>query len=277
MAVNLATKYDKKLDQIFNHASYTDAYVNRDYDFDGVETVKVWTVTTVAPSDYDRTSTGDRFGGNAEVQDTVATYTLQNDKSFKLAVDNGNNTQQMRAKQAAKVLKLEIQEQIVPMIDKDRLATAATAAAAAGNNLSPSADAYTDFLKMGIKLDEAQAPQEGRVAFVTPGMYGALKKNITTTLHADGYNSGLVAKGYKGELDGVPVILVPTSYMPANTSAVMYHKAGLLGAKQINKAWVKEDSEFVDGALLMGRYIFDTFALDAKKKAFASITGTVSI
>ena len=35
MTVNLATKYASKLDQLFVHGSYTDAYVNKNYDFTG--------------------------------------------------------------------------------------------------------------------------------------------------------------------------------------------------------------------------------------------------
>lgn len=37
MAVNLALKYSSKLDQIWTHASYTDAWINKKYDFDGVK------------------------------------------------------------------------------------------------------------------------------------------------------------------------------------------------------------------------------------------------
>ena len=36
MAVNLAEKYASQLDQIWTHASYTDSWVNKKYDFDGV-------------------------------------------------------------------------------------------------------------------------------------------------------------------------------------------------------------------------------------------------
>ena len=37
MAVNLATKYASQLDQIWTHASYTDNWVNKKYNFDGVK------------------------------------------------------------------------------------------------------------------------------------------------------------------------------------------------------------------------------------------------
>ena len=72
--VNLAEKYSSKLDQLFTAGSYTDRYVNKKYDFTGAKTVEVYTVTTVAPTNYDRTNTGDRFGGNNELQDVLTTY-----------------------------------------------------------------------------------------------------------------------------------------------------------------------------------------------------------
>ena len=37
MAVNLATKYSDQLDQIWTHASYTDRWINKKYDFDGIK------------------------------------------------------------------------------------------------------------------------------------------------------------------------------------------------------------------------------------------------
>lgn len=37
MAVNLAQKYASQLDQIWTHASYTDNWINKKYDFDGVK------------------------------------------------------------------------------------------------------------------------------------------------------------------------------------------------------------------------------------------------
>lgn len=36
MTVNLAEKYSAQLDQIWTHGSYTDAWINKKYQFDGV-------------------------------------------------------------------------------------------------------------------------------------------------------------------------------------------------------------------------------------------------
>lgn len=278
MTVNLAQKYADKLDQQFTAGSYTDRYVNKKYSFDGVKTVNVYTVTTVTPSNYDREETGDRFGGNNELQDIYTPYTLKNDKSFKLVIDRGNYEQQALAKKAGEVMRAEMEEQVVPMIDADRLLAAAVGAAAVNQYLAPTSnDAYGDILKLNEKLDEAKAPIAGRVLWITPGFYNSIKKQITTNVEASGYNDKLLGRGFVGELDGVPVVKVPTSYFPTNTSAIMVHRDALLGAKQIMNTRIITDSELVDGTILLGRFIFGSFVLKGKEKAVAAIgTGTVS-
>lgn len=278
MPANLASKYSSQLDQVFTAGSYTDRYVNRKYNFDGVKTVNVYTVTTVAPSDYNRNYTGDRFGGNNELEDVVTSYQLNNDKSFKLVIDRGNYEQGALAKKAGEVMRAEMEEQIIPMIDANRLSKASIGAAAASQYYAPTAnDGYGDVLKMSAALDEAKAPISGRVLWVTPAFYNAIKKQITTNVEASGYNDKLLGRGFVGELDGVPVVKVPTSYFPSNTSAIMIHRDALLGAKQIMNTRIITDSELVDGTILLGRFIFDSFVLNGKKKAVAAIgTGSLS-
>ena len=268
---NLATKYSSKLDQIWTHASYTDAWINKKYDFDGVATVKVYTATSVDPTDYNRASTGDRYGGNNELQDTIATYTLTKDKGFKIAIDRGNFEQGMRAKKAGEVMRIEMNEKIIPMIDMDRLATAAAGATAVSQAITMGTDFYQDVMKANEYLDECKAPLEGRVLFVTPAGYTKIKTAITTTVLATEYNNKLVGKGFVGELDGVPVVKVPTSYFPAGVMAILVHRDALLGVRQITETRIITDSELVSGSVLVGRFIFGSFILSAKKNGVASI------
>lgn len=277
-SINLATKYSSKLDQLFTAGSYTDRYINKKYDFSGAKTVEVYTVTTVDPTNYDRTNTGDRFGGNNELEDVITAYTISNDKSFKIAIDDGNYEQQALAKKAGEVMRAEMEEKVIPMIDANRLNKAAIGAAAVSQYYSPTANKpYEDVLKMSAALDESKAPQSGRVLWVTPAFYNLIKGEITTQVLASGYNDKLVGRGFVGELDGTPVVKVPSSYFPTNTSAIMVHRDALLGVDQIKTTRIITDSELVDGKVLVGRFIFDSFILNGKKKAVAAIgTGTVS-
>lgn len=271
MSVNLAEKYSGKLDQLFAAGSYTDRAVNQNYDFDGVKTINVYTVTTVPTTNYDRTSTGDRFGGNNEVQDVITPYTLTNDKAFKLVIDRGNYEQGALAKKAGIVMRAEMDEQVIPEIDANRIAAGAAGATAVSQAVSATSDAYDDFMSANAFLDEAKAPKSGRYALVTPTEYKAIKKNIVTTVNANGYNDKLLPRGFVGELDGVNVIVAPSSYFPENVECVMWHKDALLGAKQITKTRIITDSELVDGSVLTGRFIYDSFVLNGKKNAVASI------
>lgn len=277
MTANLATKYASQLDQVFAAGSYTDAYVNKKYNFTGAKTVNVYTVTTVAPSDYSRTNTGDRFGGNNELQDVVTAYQISNDKSFKIVIDQGNYEQGALAKKAGEVLRAEMDEQVTPMIDANRLAKAAAGASAVSQTVAlNTSDAYGNILSMSAYLDEAKAPVAGRVLWIDPLMYNLVKKAITTTIDASGYNDKLVGRGFVGELDGCPVVKVPSSYFPANTHAIMIHRDALLGVKQISNTRIVTDSELVDGTILLGRFVFDSFVLNGKKKAVSAIVGALS-
>ena len=277
-SINLATKYSSKLDQLFTAGSYTDRYINKKYDFTGAKTVEVYTVTTVDPTNYDRTNTGDRFGGNNELEDVITAYTIANDKSFKIAIDDGNYEQQALAKKAGEVMRAEMEEKVIPMIDANRLLKATVGAAAVSQYYSPTSNKpYEDVLKMSAALDESKAPQSGRVLWVTPAFYNLIKGEITTQVLASGYNDKLVGRGFVGELDGTPVVKVPSSYFPTNTSAIMVHRDALLGVDQIKTTRIITDSELVDGKVLVGRFIYDSFILNGKKYAVAAIgSGTVS-
>ena len=268
---NLATKYAPQLDQLWTHASYTDNWINKKYDFDGVKTVNVYTATTVVPTDYSRTSTGDRYGGNNELQDVVTAYTIGNDKSFKIAIDRGNYEQGMRAKKAGEVMRAEMNEQIIPMIDMNRLAKATAGAIAVSQTVTASTDAYQDTLDLGVFLDECKAPLEGRVLFVSPAEYKLIKTAIVTNVDGPVYNDKLLGKGFVGELDGVPVVKVPTSYFPTGVLAILVHRDSLLGVRQITETRIKTDSELVSGSILLGRFIFDSFILHGKEKGVAAI------
>jgi hypothetical protein len=259
MAVNLAQKYASQLDQLWTHASYTDNWINKKYDFDGVNVVKVYTATSVDPTDYNRSSTGDRFGGNNELQDTIATYTLTKDKAFKIAIDRGNYEQGMRAKKAGEVMRIQMNEKGIPMIDADRLATAAAGATAVSQAVNATTDAYQDTLKLGEFLDEAKAPLEGRVLWVTPSEYNLIKTAITTQVLASGYNDKLVGKGFVGELDGVPVVKVPTSYFKGAVWLKML--AFISAVKPILRLYY---SIFVLShfGIMFCIYIFELFALE---------------
>lgn len=113
MAINLASKYSKKVDERFKLKSLTLAGGNKDYDWAGVKTVTVYSIPTVAMGDYTRTGTA-RYGTASELADVKQDLTLTKDRAFTFTIDRGNYEEQMMVKSAGKALARQIDGVIVP-------------------------------------------------------------------------------------------------------------------------------------------------------------------
>lgn len=261
--VNLADKFSSKLDQAFNKVSFTDAYVNKDYDFDGVNSIKVYTLDSAPLVDYDVSNNTNRYGGFSEITDTMATYTLTNDKAFQKSLDTLNEDDSVNAKTAAKWLAIQMNQVIVPTIDKDRIATAVAASAGVGGGGSVvyvPANPLDQIRDMNAKMDDISAPLDGRVIFVTPFVFNDIKKELTPLLN-DGSDAIVHSRGLKGLLDGVPVVSAPSYLFPAKIKAVMWHKSALLAARKLTETKIIDGGALVSGNIIKGRFRFDSWAL----------------
>lgn len=268
-AVNLAAKYEKKVDEAFKKASFTAPAVNNDYNFDGVDTIKIYRIPTVALNDYTRTGTN-RYGNPDELQDEVDTYTLSTDKSFTFTIDKGNNQDQLNVKDAGRALKREIDQVIVPAQDKQVLAALVTSAQGneghTGSGAISKANAYEKFLDGQSVLDDALVPTDGRIAFVSTSFYKNIKLDSSFTKTGD-MATKLAYKGLVGEIDGVPVIKVPTSYLPKNCEFIITHPIATINPKKLTDYKIHSDPPGINGNLVEGRVRYDTFVLEGKKDA----------
>ena len=79
MAVNYAQKFDQKVDERFAREALSNAVVNQDFDFTGVDTVKVYSIPTTQMNDY-QTSGASRYGTPEELGNTVQTMVLTKDR-----------------------------------------------------------------------------------------------------------------------------------------------------------------------------------------------------
>ena len=167
MAQNYAEKYSSKVDERFTKASITDAAINNDYDFVGVNAVNIYSIPTVALASYTMSGSS-RYGTPAELNDTVQTLTLTQDKAFTFTLDKRNQEDSANAKDAGAALRREIDEVIIPTIDKYRLAAMVTGA---GNNTTAAAitssNAYSTFLDAQNLLMDDLVPTANRIAYVS--------------------------------------------------------------------------------------------------------------
>ena len=269
LGINLATKYEKKVDEAFKKASFTAPLVNSDYNWDGVDTIKIYRIPTVALNDYTRTGVN-RYGTPAELQDDVDTYQLTTDKAFTFTIDKGNNQDQLNVKDAGRALKREIDQVIVPAQDKQVLAKLVEVAQAntghTGSGAISKTNAYEKFLDGQEVLDNGLVPVEGRKAVVSTAFYKKIKLDPSFTKTGD-MATKLSYKGLVGEIDGVPVIKVPASYLPANCEFIITHPIATLNPKKLTDYKIHRDPPGINGNLVEGRVRYDTFVLEGKKDA----------
>lgn len=268
MAINLAEKYAKKVDERFKLKSLTEGIVNHDYDWDGVQTVKIYSIPTVALNDYSRTGSN-RYGEPAELEDSVQTATLSQDKSFTYTIDKGNNVDQMNVKGAGKSLQREIDEVIVPTKDIYRINKIAQAAITnGGTNDTPGAitksNAFEEFLDGQAYLDNKKVPQTGRVALIKASVYKFLKLDDSFVKASDIAQKFLI-NGQVGEIDGVKLVKAPDSYFPSNVDFIISHPSVTVSAEKLAEYKIHDNPPGINGNLVEGRVYYDAFVLDSKK------------
>jgi N4-gp56 family major capsid protein len=268
MAVNLASKYEKQVDERFKLKSLTDGAVNKDYDWVGVNAINVYSIPTVGMNDYTASGTS-RYGTAAELDNTVQTMTLTKDRSFTFTIDKKNNQDTQGVMEAGKALARQIDEVIVPELDTYRLATMATAAIANGGTITSAttaSNAYTQFLAATEFMDERKVPTGGRIAFVTPAFYNFIKLDPTFTKATEIAQKSLI-NGQVGEIDGVKIVKVPSTYFPANVNFIVCHPIATVAANKLQDYKTHDNPPGINGQLVEGRVRYDAFVLANKKNA----------
>lgn len=271
MAVNLAKKYQKSIDQVFALGSLTKSAFAGKFDFIGAKTAVVYSLTSQALVDYTRTG-ANRYGAPAELQDTTNEYAITKDRSFSTTIDKGNYAQGNLVKTTGAYIKVEMDEQVIPEMDTYNLAVlnaSATTASQVTTTAVTASNAYSVFLTLQEKLDDAKVPATGRIAFVKPSFYNFLKLD-STFIKACDIGQKMLINGQVGEVDGVKIVKVPSSYFPTNVNVIVTHPSANVNPMQIEDIKTHEDAPGISGALIEGRFVYDAFTMVAKIKACAA-------
>jgi len=260
MAVNLANKYQKQIDQQYTKKSISKAAFGMNYDFIGVKTASIFTLTSQAWGDYARTG-ANRYGTPSELQDTVQELSIARDRSFSITVDKGNYIQGNLVKTKGRVLKIQMEEQFYPELDTYNFGVLAASASTAGQVVTTAvtaSNAYEMLLDGGVALDDNLVPEDGRIAFVSPSYYKFIKLDNSFILASElGMNT--LIKGQVGEVDGVKIVKVNTGRLPANTAFLLTHPSANVAPMQLEDYNSKENPPGISGLLCEGRVIHDAF------------------
>ena len=265
MAINYAEKYSAKVDERFALGSLVGGVVNKDYDFTGVKTVKVYSIATATMNDYQRSGLA-RYGEATDLQDTVQELTMEQDRAFTFVIDKGDESEQAGAKNAGSALRRQLDEVVIPEYDKYVIGKIVAGAGKVATSAITNANAYEAFLTGAEELDENKVPAVGRVALVTPAFLKKLKLDDAFVKASD-LGQEIASNGVVGAVDGIPVVKVPASYFPANVEFVITHPVATTAPVKLSEYKLHLDPVGVSGNLAEGRTLYDAFVLENKKHA----------
>lgn len=275
MAINLADKYSGKVAERFAHKAYSAGIASNAYDFDGVRSIKVYSIDTVPIGNYTR-SGNNRYGSPTDLTDSYQTMTMTQDKAFTYIIDKGDEKEQLNIKKANKALARQVDERVNPMLDKYNFAhwiaasgQAVIASATIGNGAAQTKplEMVQDATEM---LNEMACPDSGRTLVVTSNFYKLLKQN-PNFVYTDKLAQGSMVRGKVGELDGMSIRVVPNTYLPTGVVGFVCHSSALLAPMKLKEYKIHVDPPGINGNLTEGRIMHDAFVLDAKANAIVAL------
>lgn len=264
-SVNLATKFSTKVAERFSMGSLTDAYAGKDYDFSGVKSIKIYSVDVVELTDYTR-SGSERFGTMEELGDTVQELTMTKDRAFTYSIDKGNAVQQYNIKAATKSLKREIDEKVTPEIDIYRMKKWAEGAGIKTTDDASltKSNVLEAIMKGSMEMNNKLVPKKNRVLFIKESIYLQCKL-ADQIVGIDSLGSKAITNGAVGMIDQMKVVPVPDSYFPENTNFIIKYKGATVDPVQLKTYRILTEQRGVDGDVVEGRIIYDSFVLDTRK------------
>ena len=271
MAINLVTRYLPYVDEIFTKESKKSLLTNQDFDWTGAHTVKVYKVTTSAMQDYSRNPspgfTGSRYGTVQDLDATTEEFTLKKDRSFTFAIDKLDKDETGNVLNGASALARQQRQVVIPEVDTYVYSVMTT-----GAGTKPTAvplteeNIYTEILKAGNALDNADVPEDGRQLVVTPDVF-VLMKRCKDIIMETNIGNDLRLKGVIANLDGANVIKVPAARLPKNFGFMLAHPVATVAPTKLEDYKIHEDPPGISGSLVEGRICYDAFVLENKAKA----------
>ena len=270
MAIELVTKYLPYVDEIFYTESKKSLLTNQDFDWTGANIIKIYKIGTSQMNDYDRAGTGSnasRYGSIGNLDATTQSMRIKKDRSFTFVIDKLDRDETGSTLEAATALARQLREVTIPEVDKYVYGVMSENAGNKPDAVSLTSDnIYEEIVKATVALDEAEAPENGRVLLVTPDVYRLMKQSKEIVLNTN-VGEDMRLKGVISNLDGMNVIKVASSKVPENFGFMAAHPCATVAPTKLADYKTHQDPPGISGSLIEGRIVYDAFVLDNKKNA----------
>lgn len=262
---NLAKKYSPKVDEKFQREALLNLVTNKDYEWNGVDTVYVYSIPVVDAHNYARTG-ANRYGTPDELGNDTQQMTIRRDRGYTFTIDKLNKNQSMMVNDAGKALSRQMSLKTIPEIDTYTFGQMAANAGHYDATVADKTNAYGLLLAAQEALGNANVPDQGRVCLCSYAFAGLLKQDPAFMRDCDTAQN-MQIKGQLGEVDGCRVIRVPASRLPDGCQFILCHPIATVAPAILNEYKVHTDAPGISGWLCEGRFSYDAFVLNNKKDA----------
>lgn len=244
MAINLTTKFVPYTDEMFSTESKTSLVTNKDLDWTGAHTVKVYKVGTSAMNDYDRnpsTQNLSRFGSVKDLEATTEEFTLRKDRSFTFAIDNWIRMRPPSSSRQPPRWPGSSARWLSRRLTDMSMALCPRGAGTKPGPVALTAENIADQILAGnTALDDAEVPETGRSIIVTPAIYQLMKKCKDIIMETD-IGNDMRLRGVVAMVDGANVIKVPASRLPENFGFMIVHPVATVAPVKLEDYRIHQD------------------------------------
>lgn len=271
MSIELVTKFLPYVDEKFSKESKIGLLTNQDFSFIGANVIKVYKVSTAAMNDYIRHPVENyeksRYGTPEGLDATTESFMITRDRSFTFVIDKLDTDETAQQLEAAKCLNRQLAEVVIPEVDTWTYSKMISGAGYKPEpvELTPQ-NIYTEIIKAGEALDNADVPESERVLTVTPTIYRLMKQCKDITMETD-IGNDMRIRGVIGNLDGAQVIKTPAKRLPENFGFMLSHRCATVAPTKLADYKIHQDPPGISGSLTEGRIVYDAFVLENKKNA----------
>lgn len=270
MSVELITKFQPYVDEIFKAESKRSLLTNEDFSWTGAHTIKIYKISTAAMTDYGRTgptsTNWSRYGAVASLNATTEEMTLKKDRSFTFAIDKLDTDETGQQLAGASALARQQREVIIPEIDSYVYGVMAAGAGNTKTETLTASNVYDAIITGTETLDDAEVNETGRVLLVSPATYRLMKQCGEIAMETD-IGNDLRLKGVIAVVDGMNVIKVPSARLPEDFAFMIAHPVACVAPVKLEDYTVHSNPPGINGQLVEGRVCYDAFVLDNKEDA----------
>ncbi|MGL6008592.1 MAG: hypothetical protein ACRC1D_03970, partial [Culicoidibacterales bacterium] len=244
--------------------SQSSKVTNQTVDFIGAKTVKIYSVSSAELKDYDREN---GFGKPSQVDATTEEMVMTQDKSFSIIVDKLDSEETGGALSPAQILKVQLQERVVPVVDKHRYKVMVEKAGTKTAALAlTKANIYEAIVNATVALDEANVPESGRKLIATPATIALMKQSAEIILDTD-MSDAQRKNGVIAVIDGLEIVKVNASALPVGTGFIVAHPDATVAPIKLADYRINTTPDNYSGVKIDGRVSFDAFVLGNKAMA----------